>query len=76
MKNTPLLYGFWDRVDEAVRRSGLSRQEIAKRANIHRKTLMEHNDRAAGMHSRTLAAFCMVTGADANWLLGLKKGET
>ena len=74
MKNAPMLYGFWDKVDEAIARSGMSMGEITRKMGVHRKTIMP-SARCAGMHSRTLAAFCMVTGADANWLLGLKKGE-
>ena len=75
MKNTPLLYGFWDKVDEVVARSGMSKSEITRKMGVHHKTIMP-SARCAWMHSRTLAAFCTVTGADANWLLGLKKGET
>lgn len=70
MKNEPLLRDFWERIDIAIDASGKSKSRIAREMNVNRKSLMCRDN---GMHSRTLAAFCAVTGADANWLLGLRR---
>lgn len=71
MKNVPLIRDFWERVDEAVTTSGKSKTQIAREAGFDRKALSRSN--GSGMHSRVIAAFCAVTGADANYLLGLRR---
>jgi len=67
-----LIRGFWDRMDEAVIRSGMTKTEIAKRMGVHRHFL--HSEHSKGVNSGYLAKFCGVTGASADWLLGLKGG--
>lgn len=67
MKNTTLLYGFWDRVDQAVKLSGMTQSEIARKGRFDRKALCSHS--GSGRHTRTLAAFCTVTDVSADWLL-------
>ena len=65
------LQGFWDRMEEAVIRSGLTKVEISKRMRVDRKTLYRGDDER-DMNCLYVARFCAVTGTDANWLLGLK----
>ena len=65
------LQGFWDRMEEAVGRSGLTKTEITKRMHVERKVLWRGPD-DRDMNCLYVARFCAVTGTDANWLLGLK----
>ena len=72
MTNTnTLIRGFWDRMDEAVIRSGMTKKEITARMGVHRHFL---NSDSRGINSGYLAKFCGVTGTSADWLLGLKGG--
>ena len=68
------LQGFWDRMEEAVIRSGLTKVEISKRMRVDRKTLYRGDDER-DMNCLYVVRFCAVTGTDANWLLGLKGSE-
>lgn len=62
------IFGLRERIDQAAKQSGMTKKEIAKRAGIHKDLLASTH---SGMNASTLAKFCAVTGADANWLLGL-----
>ena len=64
------LYGFWERVEQACKKSGLSKSEIARRGGFDRRLISSPT--TGMMHAMTLARFCAVTGASADWLLGLK----
>ena len=68
------LQGFWDRIEEAVGRSGLTKAEITRRMHVERKVLWRGPDER-DMNCLYVARFCAVTGTDANWLLGLKGSE-
>lgn len=68
MRRHNLIMGFWDRIDVICAKTELSRAEIARKMNRARTTLYRRN---GGMDALTLARFCAVTGADANWLLGI-----
>ncbi len=68
MNNPRYINGFWNRVEQAIAQSGKSKVQVAREAGFERKLLLGYCD---GIHSSSLAAFCKVTGADANWLLGL-----
>lgn len=68
MNNPRYISGFWDRVEQAIAQSGKTKAQVAREAGFNRRLLSGYWD---GMHSSSLAAFCKVTGADANWLLGL-----
>lgn len=68
-----LIYGFWDRVDEAARASGIPKAEIARRMGYSRKVLYFCN-RAQVLNGYALAKFCAITNVSADWLLGLKSG--
>ena len=74
MKKRGYVEGFWDRVNVVCARSGMSKQEITMRMGVNRK-LLYGSDRA-NISSLYLARFCAVTGADANWMLGLKGSES
>lgn len=65
------LQGFWDRIEEAVIRSGLTKAEITRRMRVERKVLYRGID-DRDMNCLYVARFCVVTGTNANWLLGLK----
>ena len=65
------LQGFWDRMEEAIIRSGLTKAEITRRMHVERKALYRGPD-DRDMNCLYVARFCAVTGTDANWLLGLK----
>lgn len=68
MRSKYYIYGFWDKVDTVCIKSGLTKKEIARRMGRDRRILYA---RDGGMDAMTLARFCAVTGADANWLLGI-----
>lgn len=69
MKKRGYVEGFWDRINVAVRQSGLSKREITDRMGVERK-LLYGTDRA-NISALNLAKFCAITGTDANWMLGL-----
>lgn len=60
--------GFYERMEEACFNSGLSKLEITRRMGYDRKSLYESS---GGWGVLKLARFCAVTGADANYLLGI-----
>ena len=71
MKVNSYIEGFHERLDEACRRTGLSKAEIARRAGFDRKTLYPLSHQMMG--SAYIAKFCAATGTDANWLLGVTR---
>lgn len=62
----------WYRIEDAVRKSGLSKCEIARRGGFHRQSIT-YTGNANLPTSRILIAFCKVTGASADWILGLEE---
>lgn len=60
--------GYHERVREAIKESGMSAAEVARKAGIRRQTFYN----TTMMHSGNLARFCAVTGVSADWILGLK----
>lgn len=68
--------GFWDRVEEAINDSGLSKNQIAEKMGVERKALYANhspNGDNRSWHSGRLASFCKITGVSADWLLGLSR---
>lgn len=65
--------GFWERLEEAVRESGLTKTEIARRIGCDRKSLYELSGAHRMPHAGYMAKFCAVTKVSADWLLGLKR---
>lgn len=62
--------GFWDRVNEAIESSGMSKSQIADKMGVERKSLYAKGDNCS-WHSGRLASFCKIVGVSADWLLGL-----
>ena len=71
MINEKRLYGFWDRINQACKDSGLSKKEIARRGGFDR-TIISHPCSGV-MSGVNLFKFCAVTGVSADWLLGLRE---
>ena len=61
---------FWDRVNQAVKESGMSKIQIADLMGVERKALSSRGDKSS-WHSGRLASFCRVVGVSSDWLLGL-----
>ena len=72
MKKSIYIEGFYDRLDEACRRSGMTKNEIAIRCCFSRKVLYP----GRMMNSGYLARFCAVTNTSADWLLGLRREDS
>ena len=71
--------GFWDRVDIAINDSGMTKNQIAEKMGVERKSLYSTpsaNSTTRSWHSGRLAEFCRVTGVSADWLLGLSHCKT
>lgn len=68
-----LIEGFWDRVEEVVYNTGLSKCEIARRMGGERKLLITGKAENRMLSAGYVASFCAVTGTDANWLLGVRR---
>lgn len=70
------IQGFWDRVDEVCAEDGRQKHEIVKAmGGANRKILYEGEQRNHMLSAFHLARFCAVTGASADYLLGLKRKE-
>ena len=66
--------GFWARVEEAIKDSGMSKKKIAELMGMERKALYASSSPAgknSSWHSGRLASFCKITNVSADWLLGL-----
>lgn len=66
--------GFWDRVEEAVTQSGMTKAQIAEKMGVNKKALYfksSTSGKDSSWHSGRLSSFCKVTGVSADWLLGL-----
>lgn len=71
MKRITLIPGFWERVDIACKRSGMTKADIARQMGRQRNALYRcHCD---SMNASTLMRFCRTTNTSADWLLGLKE---
>lgn len=70
--------GFWDRVEEAIMCSGMTKVQIAEKMGVERKALYTPsvNKDTKSWHSGRIADFCKVTKVSADWLLGLSKTKT
>lgn len=67
-----IIFGFWDRVNDVIYKTGLSKCEIARRMGCDRKVLIGAESEGRMLSAINVASFCAVTGTDANWLLGVK----
>lgn len=66
------LEGFWERINQAVLDSGLSKSEVARRSGISRGIFYGESDNRM-FSAGSLARFCSVTHVSADWILGLKE---
>lgn len=73
MKHGIYIDGFFERMDEAVEESGMSKMEISRRMKASPTCLSNMKTRRIMPSSGLLAKFCGVTGASADYLLGLKR---
>jgi hypothetical protein len=64
--------GMWDRIDEVILDSGLTKSEIARRCGFSRNILA---DRSAGrmLSLGALASFCSTMNVSADYILGIKR---
>lgn len=62
---------FWYRMEDAIRESGMSKCEIARKGGFHRQSITYTGDHLPS--SRVLQSFCRITGTSADWLLGLEQ---
>ena len=70
MNVNPYIYGFWDRLNGVVKESGMSKAKIAEKIGCNRKVLTDQGGTLSPLY---LARFCVVTGASADYLLGIKE---
>lgn len=64
------VYGLWDRIDEVISESGLSKSEVARRCGFSRNVLASESLNqmpSAGI----LAKFCSTMEVSADYILGL-----
>ncbi len=73
MRNNTLIYGFWEKIEEACAVSGLTKAEITRRMGVDRKLLYGRPGMSCAMNSANLAKFCAITNVSADYLLGLKE---
>jgi transcriptional regulator with XRE-family HTH domain len=67
------IYGFSERLQEALGKSGLSQVEVAKRAKISRAALGNYLCGDCLPNALYLGRLCAVLGVSADWMIGLKK---
>lgn len=66
--------GFWDRVEQAIAASGMTKIQVSNKMGVERKALYPNhspNGDKRSWHSGRVASFCKITGVSADWLLGL-----
>lgn len=66
--------GFRERLMKVCVESGMSKSEIARKCGFNRKILSPDYDFHM-LSSGYVAKFCEVTHTDANWLLGISRGD-
>lgn len=68
-QNTDLIEGFWDRVDEEIRKQNKSKLQISKRCRFERKTLYRSKQNNRYMRVVYFARLCAELGVSADYLL-------
>jgi len=74
MNKTILIEGFWERLNEACKKDGRSKSEIARACGFNRKVLYWSSNKS-NMHVGYMVKFCAETNTSADWLLGLRRSE-
>lgn len=67
-KRSALIYGFWDRFEEALNDKEMSKCELARRIGYDRRTLYRHEYIP---NSLAIAKICVQLNVSADWLLGI-----
>ena len=75
MEKQKVIYGFWDRIEEAIFESGLSKCEIARKMGCERRVLITGQSEARMLSAHNLMEFCNVTGVSADYILGLSNDK-
>lgn len=70
-RHKSLIYGFWDRLDQACYDSNISKLELSKRIGCDRKTLYEGS--GATPNPMYLARICVQLNVSADYLLGISE---
>lgn len=68
-QNISLLDGFWDRLDEEIRKQNINKKQLAERCGFERKTL--YNPKRNGRYIRLVyfARICSALRVSADYLL-------
>lgn len=68
-QNIALLDGFWDRLDEEIKKYGMSKMQLAERCGFDRKML--YNPKRSNRYIRLvyLVRICSALGVSADYLL-------
>ena len=67
--------GMWERIDEVIADSGLSKIEISKRCGFERRTLSGETENRM-LSIGALKSFCQTMNVSADYILGIKKEKT
>ena len=66
------IIGMWERIDEVIYESGLTKAEVARRCHFSRNILADESSNRM-MSAWTLASFCTNMHVSADYILGLKE---
>ena len=66
------IYGFTDRLEEAIRESGLNASEICRRAECSRHMLWQWRNYGYVPRLKSLMRLAIVLNVSIDWLVGLK----
>lgn len=62
------IYGFWDRLDEAMAAKGMSKLKLARLIGYDRRTVYRRDTTPSAL---AIAKICVQLNVSADWLLGL-----
>ncbi len=68
-QNIALLDGFWDRLDEEIRKRGLDKKRLSQMCGINRKVLYNPNRRKRYINLVYFARICSALRVSADYLL-------
>ena len=71
-KCNTLVYGFWDRFDDAIKQSSFTKSELARRIGCNRKTLYRGQHMPSALFIARSAA---LIGVSTDYLLGIRGRE-
>lgn len=71
-KCNTLVYGFWDRFDDAIKQSSFTKLELARRIGCNRKTLYRGQHMPSALFIARSAA---LIGVSTDYLLGIRGRE-